>query len=110
MATHSSILAWKITMDRGAWRATVHGITESDTTERLSTQYIPIFWYVEQWLYTKLTQPHGVGTLVLSFPHTWLFFPLLYHCPSLFPALVYLESQILETVVTAMYSGIQDGL
>ena len=26
MATHSSILAWKIPMDRGAWRATVHGV------------------------------------------------------------------------------------
>ena len=25
MATHSSILAWKNSMDRGAWRATVHG-------------------------------------------------------------------------------------
>ena len=25
MATHSSILAWKIPMDRRAWRATVHG-------------------------------------------------------------------------------------
>ena len=26
MATHSSILAWRIPMDRGAWRATVgHG-------------------------------------------------------------------------------------
>ena len=25
MATHSSILAWRIPTDRGAWRATVHG-------------------------------------------------------------------------------------
>ena len=31
MATHSSILAWKITMDRGAWRATVYGVTKSQT-------------------------------------------------------------------------------
>ena len=29
MATHSSILAWRIPMDRGAWWATVHGVTES---------------------------------------------------------------------------------
>ena len=46
MATHSSILAWKIPMDRGAWRATVHeGRKELDTTEQLSTahsdKYIP---------------------------------------------------------------------
>ena len=25
-ATHSSMLAWRIPMDRGAWRATVHGV------------------------------------------------------------------------------------
>ena len=31
MATHSSILAWIIPMDRGAWRATVHGDTKSWT-------------------------------------------------------------------------------
>ena len=28
MATHFSILAWRIPTDRGAWRATVHGVTE----------------------------------------------------------------------------------
>ena len=31
MATHSSILAWRIPMDRGAWQAVVHGITNSQT-------------------------------------------------------------------------------
>ena len=35
MVTHSSVLAWRIPMDRGAWRATVHGVTK---TERLSTE------------------------------------------------------------------------
>ena len=29
MATHSSILAWRIPMDRGAWQATVHGVAKS---------------------------------------------------------------------------------
>ena len=31
MATHSSILGWRIPMDRGAWQATVHGVTKSQT-------------------------------------------------------------------------------
>ena len=42
MATYSSILAWRIPMDRRAWSATVHGVTESDTTEQLSTAQQPI--------------------------------------------------------------------
>ena len=50
MATHSSIPAWRIPTDQGAWRVTVHGVAkrclegyspwgykESDTTECLST-------------------------------------------------------------------------
>ena len=31
MATHSSILAWKIPGMGGAWWATVHGVTKSRT-------------------------------------------------------------------------------
>ena len=36
MATHSSIIAWRLPKDRGAWQATVHGVSESDTMEQLS--------------------------------------------------------------------------
>ena len=51
MATHSSILAWMIPMDRGAWQATVHGVTKSQI--KLSNQaqhstalYVYIHTYV----------------------------------------------------------------
>ena len=30
-ATHSNILVWRIPMDRGAWQATVHGVTKHRT-------------------------------------------------------------------------------
>ena len=40
MATHSSILAWRIPMDRGAWQATVpRGLKEVDKNELLSTAH-----------------------------------------------------------------------
>ena len=31
MTTHSSILAWRIPVVRGAWQGTVHGVTENWT-------------------------------------------------------------------------------
>ena len=34
MATHSSILAWRIPMDGGAWQAIVHGVEKSWTQLR----------------------------------------------------------------------------
>ena len=39
MATHSSILAWSIPMGRGAWQATVRGITKSQTRLSDSAQH-----------------------------------------------------------------------
>ena len=31
VATHSSVLVWRIPKDRGAWWATAHGVTKSGT-------------------------------------------------------------------------------
>ena len=31
MATNSSVLAWRIPKDRGAWQATVHEVAKSQT-------------------------------------------------------------------------------
>ena len=33
IATHSSILAWRIAMDRGVQRATFHGVAQSNSTK-----------------------------------------------------------------------------
>ena len=40
METHSSTLAWRIPIDRGAWQATGHGVAGSQTQlKQLSTQH-----------------------------------------------------------------------
>ena len=45
MAPPSSILAWRIPMDRGAWWVTVHGVAESDMTEQLTLSFTkPRHW------------------------------------------------------------------
>ena len=39
MATHSRILAWRIPMDRGAWRAAAPGVTKSQTGLKQRRRY-----------------------------------------------------------------------
>ena len=51
---HSSILAWRIPMDRGAWKTTVHGVAESDMTEQLRAaqsfkSFIIFDWEATAW-------------------------------------------------------------
>ena len=42
LATHSSILAWRFPMDRGAWRAIVHGVAKSRTQLSTHTKHTHI--------------------------------------------------------------------
>ena len=53
MATHFGILAWRIPMDRGAWRAIVHGVSKSQTrlkwlssssSRQWFTLYLQCYW------------------------------------------------------------------
>ena len=44
MTTHSSILAWRIPMGRGAWQGAVHGVTKSWTRPRLSKAQHSTVW------------------------------------------------------------------
>ena len=69
MATHSSILAWRILMDRGAWWATAHGVTKSQTWLSDYAQYNT--W----WFYFKLfTDPS------YCFPYQFKNPPRVYNC------------------------------
>ena len=50
MANHSSTLAWRIPMDRGAWWATVHGVAKSQTRLSDSAQHTTVY---------KIDDPQG---------------------------------------------------
>ena len=52
MATHSSILGWRIPLDRAAWWATVHSIAKSQTRLKQLSTHTHIYtwlWNVQWW-------------------------------------------------------------
>ena len=52
MAMHSSILAWRILKDRGAWRSTVHGVTQSRTwLKQLSLNQVYLIFFFSNFKY-----------------------------------------------------------
>ena len=44
MATHPSILAWRIPMDRGAWRAIVHSVAKSRPQLKRLSKHARFYW------------------------------------------------------------------
>ena len=54
MATHSSIVAWRIPMDRGAWQAMVHGVAKS--------------WIQLDNKYTQLRYPKFSVAISINYP------------------------------------------
>ena len=89
MATHSSILAGgRNLMDRGAWQATVHGVTKSRT--QLSTYTVKLMWLLFSLSPVQSESHQMTEVLVMMlqltccvtfdksalFVEPWLFFPL----------------------------------
>ena len=64
MATHSIVIAWRNSMDRGAWRATVRRVAKSQT--RLSDSAHRSFHSHLEALFSSLSIPRWQPTPVLS--------------------------------------------
>ena len=73
MATYSSILAWRIPMDRGAWRAAIHRVKKSRTRLKWVRKHEPT---LGQWPWES-GEPVSLldeTKRLLMFLKTWLYF------------------------------------
>ena len=71
MATHSSILAWRLPIDRGAWQTTVHWVAESQTRLSDGAQHMGLvaLRHVESsWTRTEPMSPALAGRFFTTKP------------------------------------------
>ena len=71
MATHSSIFAWRIPMDRGAWWAAVHGVTQSRTRLKPLSSSSSIHYYI---IFINLKTNKALFTITIHYlgMHTYV--------------------------------------
>ena len=63
MATHSSMVAWKTPVDRGAWQAIVHGVAKSWTWRS--------DWALAEWYKLTKTWEHSNSPTFILAVHQW---------------------------------------
>ena len=66
LTIHSSILVWRIHMDRGAWRATVHGVAKSWTWMSEWAQVCVYIYQSQSPNSSHPASPHHLHTYVLN--------------------------------------------
>ena len=74
MATHSSILAWEIPKDTGAWWAGLHSIgSQRDGHDWATKHKKPVS---EREIFWKKSVPRPVATIIVPTPYMFFFVPI----------------------------------
>ena len=68
MATHSSILPWRIPIDRGAWRATVHRVAKNQTQLKQLSTHARTHSRPPKFLFSFLSTPAASSILTAVLP------------------------------------------
>ena len=89
MATHFSILVWRIPMDRGAWWATVHSVTKSQTQLKQLSMHACTHTYTHTHIYICNAQEKSqkeckTNLTVANYPKEGVFTFYLLHCWNFF--------------------------